>query len=191
MSNKGHANIGTPQVLSRAAVALAVSQGIVTLIKSMVNIATDKMTLLLALKDHLGGGEQPINKPLADALNMELLDLILTYMGSVPGSEYVPASAMPKLLPQAGPASFFAARDGGLPTQLNISFTAPPAGFTYEVYQDAKRVLAGSQAAQPSGEVWEVVQGVPQDGEVKTFRVLFVRTEDGALTLFGPAVSIL
>lgn len=176
-------NIGTPQVANRAFVALAVEAGIVQVIKTVIGLATDKISLLIALEEALSQS----NPGLAAGLNIQTLDAILAYTNDLPNNPFVTADHLPKLLNENGPASTSAARDGGVNTQVNVTFSEPPNGYTYEIYLNSVLAKAGSLSGQ-SGFVNEAVSGVAA-GAV-TVRVLYVNPADGDITRFGQIVNI-
>lgn len=176
-------NIGTPQFANRAFVPLALAAGIEAVIESFVPLATDKITLLLQVVEAL----QDSNKPLADALNTQTLDAILAYMSAKPDAEYVNADDLPAQLDEPGGTISSIGRDGGAPAQVNLGFSAPPSGYTYEIYINEQRAKAGNLAAS-GGFVFEALFGVPTDSSF-TVRVLFVNA-DGALTRFGNTATI-
>ncbi len=174
-------NIGVPQVANRGFVALAIDAGIETTLRSLVPLATDKITLLAALKAALLGS----NEPLAVALNMQTLDMILAAIYG-PDAPVVDAAHLPEFLNQAGPASVSAARDSGDATQVNITYTAPPAGFTAEIYLDMVFVKH-STLAPSGGFVFDALFGVALGAH--TIRVLY-RSATGQITRFGPLANI-
>jgi hypothetical protein len=177
-------NVGVPQVANRGFVALALEAGIETTIRSLVILAMDKITLLGALKDAL----QVENAPLADALNLQTLDAILTALAVLhgPNAAIVEANQLPELVSQAGPASVSAARDGGAPTQVNVTYTEPPATFTAEIYLDGVFVKH-STAVPGGGFVNDFIANVPPGAHV--VRVLY-RGAEGQITRFGPLVNL-
>lgn len=175
------AYIGEPQVANPAIVALAVDAGIVTLIESLVPLATDRISLLIALKEALGGGANPPNPELAAALNTQVLDAILSYMASLPGARVVPVDRVRTLLDHDGPASVTALRDGGVPTQVNVTFNEIPSGYTaYELYVNERRWKTGNLAGV-EGWVNEALQGVAAGPQ--TIRVCYVDA-NGAMSRF-------
>lgn len=177
-------NIGVPQVANRAFVALAVQAGIEATIESLVTLAMDKRALLIALKEALWED----NQPLAEALNIETLDAIVAYMERR-GTGIVFANKLPDLLDEDGPASVSAARDAGTKTQVNVTFSEPPVGHTYEIYLDGVFQKAGEVAAS-GGWVNDAVADIVDDKEERVVRVLFVDV-DGNMTRFGPIAKFL
>lgn len=181
-------NIGTPTIASRGFVPLAVEAGITQTIAALVSgLAVDARTLLLALKAALSD----VNDPLAAALNMDNLAAIIAYMEraglGVIAASSLPVSRLPVLLDQDGPASVTAARDGSQPTQINVTFSAPPDGYTYELYLDGVFQKAGNNTAS-NGWVNDAISDVPADAQPHTARVLFV-DPNGDQTRFGPIAS--
>ncbi|WP_119069198.1 hypothetical protein [Aggregatilinea lenta] len=174
-------NLGVPQVANQAFVPLAIEAGIEDVIRSLVPLATDKQTLLVNLVAALSGS----NPGLAAAMNMDTLDAVLKYVTAQPGSPILLASALPDMLDEDGPASVTAARDASEPGQVNVSFNAPPDGYSYRLYLDGVFRRAGSQAGT-GGWVSEALAGVAVDAHEHTVRVLYVRAGTGALTRFGP-----
>lgn len=148
-------NLGTPQVANRAFVALAVEAGIENTIRSLVGLAIDKISLLAALKEALQAG----NPALAAALNLQTLEAVLAYISAKSDPAILNANELPQLLDQAGPSSVTAARDGGVSTQINMSYTEPPSGYTAEIYLDGVFVKH-STAAAVSGFVNDFIAGV-------------------------------
>lgn len=172
-------NIGVPQVANPAIVALAVDAGIVPLIESLVPLAVDRVTLLIQIKEALGGGANPPNPELAAALNTQVLDAILGYMASLPGARVVPVDRVRTLLDQDGPASVSAARDVG--QQVNVSFPEPSGSFTgFEIYVNERRWAETHSTA--AGWVSAVIQNVPAGPQ--TIRVCYVNA-DGQMSRFG------
>lgn len=93
-------NVGTRQVVEATFLAQAVDAGIITTIKSLVNLAADEITLLIHLKTVLAED----NPPLAEALNLDTLRAILRYAVTVDrGLGY--ADSIPDLLDANGPAA--------------------------------------------------------------------------------------
>lgn len=176
-------NVGVPQVANRAFLPLAVEAGIVAVIQSLVPLATDKLSLLFSIKQALENS----NPALANALNTQTLDAILAYMETLPSAFVVSADKLPSLENEAGPASVAAARDGGVPTQVNITYSAPPEEYTSEIYFDGV-FRKHSMEAGSNGWVNEALANIPVDGQQHTIRVLF-RTPDGNVTRFGPIVT--
>lgn len=176
-------DVGTTTIVNRGFVALAVEAGIVTVIQSLVTLGMSQRALLEALVDAL----ETTNPELAAALNLDTLQAILRYMAQAGAAPVVRAVDLPDMLDADGPASVSAARDGGAPTQVNITFSAYPEGYTYEIYRDGVFAKAGEIAAS-DGWVFEALQGVTVDGAQHTIRVLFVSAE-GAITRFGPVAT--
>lgn len=175
-------NIGVAQVANRAFVALAVEAGIEATIQSLITLADDKRSLLINLKEALDVD----NPALANALNMGTLDAVLDYMALDADAAVLPVDQLPLLIDEDGPASVSAARDGGVSTQVNITYTEPPAGYTAEIYLDG--VFAKhSTASASAGFVNDNIQGVAA-GE-RVIRVLY-RDGEGNLTRFGPVATI-
>lgn len=169
-------NIGIPQVANPAIVALAIDAGIVPLIESLVPLATDRISLLIALKEALGGGANPPNPELAAALNTQVLDAILGYMSSLPGARVVPAERVRRVLDHSGPLSLVAARDINALGQVNVTFNEIPPGFTsYELYVNERFWKAGTL---PGVEGWvnEAIQDVPPGQQV--IRVCYVNADN-------------
>jgi len=177
-------NVAVPSVANQAFVPLAVEAGIEAVIASLVPLAKDKRTLLVELV----GALENTNPALAAALNMDTLDAILRFMASKAKAPVVLTRDLPETVHEAGPASVSAARDGGDPTQVNVTFSEPPAGYKYAIYVDAVLSKVGSLAAD-SGWVNEAVTGVPDDGQAHTVRVLFI-TPENHITLFGPIAYV-
>lgn len=176
-------NIGTPTVANKAFVPLAVEAGIEQVIASLVPLAIDKRSLLIALVEALAD----TNPALAAALNMDTLDAVLKYMALKPKSPITLTSELPEMLDEDGPASVTAARDGGAATQINITFSEPPAGYKYAIYLDSIFQKVGNAAAV-DGWVNDALQDVVDDGQQHTIRVLFVSPEQ-AITRFGPLAA--
>lgn len=172
-------NVGQPSVANRGFIALAIEAGIESVINSLVPLAKDRLTLLIAVKDALAES----NQPLADALNDDTLGAILDYMASKAAAPVLPASALPTLLDEDGPGTVSAGRDGSDATQINIGFSTPPADYTAEIYLDGVYQKDSTQTGSPT--VFDTLT-VENDLAVHTVRVLFRRESDGAITRFGP-----
>jgi hypothetical protein len=175
-------NIGVPQVANRAFVALAIEAGIEVVIRSLVGLADDKVTLLISLKTALYTN----NPALADALNTQTLDAILNYMALDTNSAVLPVDQLPALLNRAGPAETYGGRDSNTPTQVNFSYTAPPENWTAEAYLDGVFVKH-STLAPTNGYVYDILTDVAP-GE-HTVRVLY-RSPKNEITRFGTIVTI-
>jgi hypothetical protein len=172
------------QVVNRAFVALAIEAGIETVIRSLVGLATTKQQLLLKLKLALADS----NPPLAAALGLGTLEAILKYMGSkAAASAVVLEEDLPELLDQAGPASVSAGRDGGVNTQVNITFNEAPNGFIPELYLDGV-YIRDSEVVPASGWVNDALSNVALGSH--TIRVLYRRVVDGHQTRFGPVAQV-
>jgi hypothetical protein len=172
------------QVVNRAFVALAIEAGIETVIRSLVGLATTKEQLLLKLKLALGES----NPPLAAALGLGTLEAILKYMGSkTAASAVVLEEDLPELLDQAGPASVSAARDGGTPTQVNITFNEAPNGFVPELYLDGV-YIRDSEVTPAGGWVNDALSNVALGSH--TIRVLYRQLAGGGQTRFGPLAQV-
>lgn len=184
MPNIDH--IGTPSVCNRAFVALAIEAGIEDTITSLIPLAMDKRSLLKAVV----GALWEENRPLAQALNIDTLDAILAYIMSQARTPIVFARDLPVLLSRDGPASVSAARDGGTPTQVNVTFSddASATPLTrYAIYLDG--VFARTTTyTHGSGWVNDSIPDVPEDARQHTIRVLFV-DDDLAITRFGPIAA--
>lgn len=172
--------LGKTKYVNRAFVQLAVEAGIVPVIQSLVGLALDADDLLFQLKRAL----EADNLELAKALTPDTLRKLLEYAGII---GQVPPVLLPLQLPPAadqdGPASVFAGRDGGTPTQINITFSGQPANYLYEIYLDGlfqKR----NNLAPSGGFTNDILSGVVDDNLQHTIRVLYV-TPAGALTRFG------
>lgn len=171
-----------PSIASKAFVPLAIEAGLPNLIKSKLPLALSDIGLLKALKADLVS----TNFPLAEALTVETLNAVLDYMQTIDNT-VVKATELPEVLNQDGPASVSAARDGGVTTQINITFTAQPSGFDYEIYMDSLFQKKGSNAPS-AGFTSDTLSGVAAGSH--TIRVLYVRQSDDALTRFGPIANI-
>lgn len=175
-------NIGVPQVANRAFVPLAIEAGIEGVIQGLVGLAVDKRTLLIQLVETLGAS----NPALAAGLNLATLDAILAYISRKSAAPVVEVEKLPRLLDESGPASVSAGRDGGVPSQVNVTFSAPPAGYVGEIYLDG--VFVKSSAAAPvGGFVNDFIAGVAAGAH--TVRVLF-RSAEGSQTRFGPIAPV-
>lgn len=193
MTDDIYANVGTPTVINRAFVALAVEAGIETVIKSLIGMwGMDLRSLLLKVKEALSDS----NAPLASALNADNLAAILDYMSRAEGGIVPMVNTLPLALPMlenvAGPASVSAAFDGGVTEQVNVSIpeAGDPATWTqYEIYVDGVFWKTGTNSPS-AGWINDSVQGVPTTAQ--TIRVLFARSEDGQRyqTQFGPIATL-
>ncbi len=170
------------QVVNDAFVPLAIEAGIETVIKSLLTLATTKRELLIMIKATLAVS----NPPLAKALGIQTLDAILKYMQKR-AAGIVLGDQIPELLDQDGPAGVWVARDGGLNTQINVTFSEPPVGFHGRIYLDG--IFQKESVAIPAGGVVnDSIQGVAAGAH--SIRVLFRRDSDGAQTRFGPLGTI-
>lgn len=180
-------NIGTPTVSARGFVPLAVEAGIVPVITSLLSgLSIDVRTLLLGIKSELAD----TNPELSQALNIDNLAAILTYAEKVGGlyvTSALPEVNAPEMIDEDGPISVSAARDGGTPTQVNISFSEYPVGYKYEIYLDGVYQKTG-EVDPVEGWVNELLSGVTEDGQNHTIRVLFL-DEVGGQTRFGPIAN--
>ena len=179
-------NIGTPCVCNRAFVALAIEAGIEDTITSLIPLAMDKRSLLKAVVEALW--EE--NRPLAEALNIDTLDAILAYIMSQARTPIVFAADLPTQLNRDGPASVSAARDGGTPAQVNVTFSddASASPLTrYAIYLDG---IFARTATYTHGSGWvnDSIPDVVEDAQPHTIRVLFV-DDDLAITRFGPVAT--
>jgi hypothetical protein len=121
-------------------------------------------------------------------LNVDNLAALIDYMEraglGVVAASVLPVSTLPVLLNENGPSPVSAGRDTGDATQINIGYSAPPDGYTAEIYFDG--VFAKESDLAPSGgTVWDILPGIANDGAPHNIRVLFVDGE-GRLTRFGP-----
>lgn len=177
-------NIGTPSIANKAFVPLAIEAGIETVITSLIPLAMDKRSLLIALV----GALESSNPALAAALNMDTLDAIIKFMAQRPKTPIALASDLPDTVTDSGPASVAAARDGGTLTQVNVTFSESANGHTkYGIYLDGIFQKVGNLAAA-GGYINDAIQDVPADDQEHTIRVLYV-TDDLAITLFGPVAT--
>lgn len=174
-------NIGTPSIANKAFVPLAIEAGIEDVITSLVPLAMDKRSLLIALV----GALENTNPELAAALNMDTLDAILKFMAQRPKTPITLAADLPETIAKAGPLSVTATREG---TQINVIFSESPSGYArYAIYLDGIFQKVGNLAAS-GGFVNDVIQDVADDGLDHTIRVLYV-TDDLKITLFGPIAT--
>lgn len=177
-------NIGTPSIANKAFVPLAIEAGIETVITSLIPLAIDQRSLLIALV----GALESANPALAAALNMDTLAAILRYMAQKPKTPIALAADLPVVVTDPGPVSVTAGRDGSAPTQINVTFSASPDGHTrYAIYLDAILQKIGILEAV-GGYINDAIQNVPVDGLQHTIRVLYVTAEQ-AITLFGPIAT--
>jgi len=173
-------NVGVPQVLSRAAVQKAIQAGIETTIASITaGLAMDQISLLRALKEAL----QNDNPELAAALGLDYLRAIMEYIKNKSVPTLVFIDDLPTALDEPGPASVSATRDGGVPTQVNITFSEPPTGYVPEIYFDGV-YLRDCLNAPVSGFMNDNIPNIAPGAHL--IEVLFRRESDGALTLLGP-----
>ena len=175
-------NVGVPQVMNRAFVALAVESGIESVLKSLLGLAMDQRQLLERVIDAL----EETNPTLAAAMNMDSLMAVIEYMQSQETAAVATKDHLPTLLNESGPASVSAARDGGVNTQVNITFSAPPEGYKAELYLDGifQKVVQENPSA---GFVNTLIANVSPGSH--TIRVLF-RNGDGDITKFGPIAAV-
>ena len=174
-------NVGTPMVAARGFVALAVEAGIETVIESLVGLAIDKRTLL----EQLVAALEDTNPPLAAALNLATLDAILAYISLKSNAAVVDADKLPVLLDENGPVSVAAGWDAN-PGQVNVTYSAPSAGWTAEIYLNG--VFAKhSTAVAAGGFVNDAVLDIPTGNYA--VRVLY-RDPAGNISRFGPIKNI-
>ncbi|MFP4322645.1 MAG: hypothetical protein ACLFTK_09340 [Anaerolineales bacterium] len=184
-------NIYDSHIAARGFVPLAIEAGIETVIRSVTPLARDETSLLLALKTALWES----NRPLADALSIPTLRAIMKHLAARENASVMLADDLPTLLDQDGPATVNAARDGSVPTQVNVSYIAPPTetidaeevAWTGEIYV-AGNFAKHSTVAAVDGWCHDLVQHVGP-GAV-TIRVCY-RSPRGEITQFGPIVEIL
>lgn len=174
-------DLGMPMVANIAFVQLAVEAGIVATLRSLVGMATSLPQLVVMLHDELIGS----NAPLAEAMNYDTVNALLTYMAQA-GESVVLARDLPVALNEDGPASVSGGRDGNEATQINIGFSTPPVGYKAVVFLDGVFLKASTETGDPT--VFDIIANVPAG--YHTVRVLYRRDEDGALTRFGPLVEI-
>ncbi len=176
-------NIGTPSVCNRAFVPLAIEAGIEDTIAGLIPLAMDRRTLLVAVVTALWDN----NRPLAEALNLDTLDAVLRYMMSKGKTAIVFAEDLPVLLNRDGPASVTAQRDGGTPTQVNVTFaedTAAEPLTRYAIYLDG--IFQKTATYIPdTGWVNDTIPDVAENGQPHNIRVLLVDA-NLAITRFGP-----
>lgn len=170
------------QVVNEAFVPLAIEAGIETVIKSLLTLATTKRELLVMVKAALAAS----NPRLANALGIQTLDAILRYMQKR-AAGIVLGEAIPELLDEDGPASVTVARDGAAPTQVNVTFSKPPNGYTARIYLDG--VFQKLSAVTPTGQFMNDSLANVAAG-ARAVRVLYRRDSDGAQTRFGPIGKI-
>jgi hypothetical protein len=174
--------VGDMQVANRAFVALAVEAGIESVIKSLVPLAKDMNDLIMLIRSTL----VQTNPALAMAINVQTLHAIVDYMERKGDSPVIRAERLPLLLDEDGPASTSAARDAGAASQVNITFSAPPAEYKAEIYLDGV-FMKISEAAATDGWVNDYLSDVPEGSH--TIRVLY-RDPKGNITRFGQVVTV-
>ena len=175
-------NIGMPTIAGRGFVALAIEAGITNVIPELLSgMAMDIRTLTLATKDAV----KETDPDLAAALNTDNILLVIDYIYRLNGS-VMKSAGLPLVLLEDGPAEVSAEWDAN-PGQINVTYTAPPRGYTGEIYLDAV-YWKHSTEAPVEGYVTDSVVDVPPD--VTKVRVLY-RSPDGNLTRFGPIAELL
>lgn len=176
-------NFGRPSVINIAFVPLAIEAGIEATIRSLVPLATDDKSLLIALKDAL----EPSNPTLAEALRPDTLGLLVRYIAQKDAGSVASLNDVPETLNADGPAATFAGRTGDT---ISVTWTGPPADHTSLILLDG--VIVHHSAAQDDGDGTAddsfVYAGLSNDAH--TIRVLYKRTEDGAITRLGPVATI-
>jgi len=100
------------------------------------------------------------------------------------------AADLPVMLNRDGPASVTAARDGGTPTQVNVTFaedTAAEPLTRYAIYLDG--IFQKTATYVPdTGWVNDIIQDVDENGQPHNIRVLLVDA-NLAITRFGPIAA--
>lgn len=174
---------GRPQYVNRGFVPLAIEAGIVEVIASLVGLAMDDIDLCFQLKLAL----RDANPELARAINLDSLRALMDYIAAtVEAAPVVRAEALPKTVNEDGPETVVAARDKRALEQVNISFVAPPAGYTYEIYLNGVFLKRGENPAS-EGWVSDFITGVPEGKHA--VRILYVTPEE-KLTRFGSLAEV-
>lgn len=176
-------NVGARTIVTRGIIPLLVDAGACEIIQEKLDgSAIDERSLLLAVKKELGSG-YPV---LAAALNFDTLEVLVTYMESA-GMGASTVDGLPTLLNEDGPVSVTAERNGGDPTQIDITYNSPPPTYEAEIYRD-NRLAKTSDDNGSGGTVSETLTGVEDDEEEHTIRVLYINA-DGDQTRFGPVAE--
>lgn len=173
-------------VTSDAIVQLAIEAGIVTTIQSLpAGLGVPLIELVLTLKQVLATD----NPPLADALNVDIVSKILEYM-RLGNFGALLSSSLPEPLAEAGPALVNAYREPSLPSQINVSFNTPPAGFAARIYMDMAFVKESTIQTQDE-YVFDSFQNapLPSAGVQHRVNVLYRRISDGAYTRFSENIQ--
>lgn len=185
-------NIGQTTISSAGFVPLAIEAGIEAVINSILSgLAMDRRSLVIAVKDAL----KDSNPELAAAINTDNLQAVIEFISLSTGTLYM-TNELPKTVDVAGPASVTATRDGGVTTQVNITFSAPPTveGSDPTAWWDARILLDGvpvktlTNIDGTSGFVNTFIENVTAGGH--TIRVLYVDPATGDQGLFGQLASV-
>lgn len=170
--------IGQPTIANSAFVPLAISAGLPSVIEGLVLVGVP-LSLLL---EQVTNAIQANNPSLADALNNDTLRAVLDYM-AISGSSVRLGFNLPQTLNMNGPVFGSAPyRDGGNPSQVNLSISAPPDGFVVDVY--VYEIRKKTSVVTPSGGyLYDSISGVEAGTQV--IRVIYRRLSDGALSRFS------
>lgn len=205
-------NIGTPQIGNRAIIQLAIEAGIAALIQSLVLFGMDRKTLLEKVAGVLQETmEAMLGKPgkqahpalnqaviaevltlmqpgdIWGAINTDVLDKLLDYLSIDPTAQVAPVRSLPQTVPVAGPDSLTTQRDAQTPTQVTVTFPAPPEGFdAYEVYVSYRMVKRGDNAPV-DGVVTDVI-ALPEGSY--SIRVLYVDRAGHRMSRFGTPAQV-
>ena len=176
-------NLSRPSVINTAFVPLAIEAGIEATIRSLVPLATDDKTLLIALKDALEGS----NPELAAALRPDTLVLLLRYIANQNDGSVAIFEDVPETLDQDGPAATFASRNGDT---ISVTWTEPPTDFNSLILLDGVVVRYSEEQDNGDGTADDSFVFAGLSNDAHTIRVLYKRIEDGAITRLGPVANI-
>ncbi len=210
-------NVGAPQIVNRGIGQIMIEAGLADLIEALVTVGTNERSLLEHIMEELEyafqyyedamAGRTPkvwprpeinlevfsevlaIESPgnIYEAINTDLLRYLLKYLDDKADAQVKTVSALPPLAPIDGPKEVFAGRNINKPEEVNITFTAPPEEYTYEIYLDLRYVKSGSLKDSGDGYVYETLS-VPKDDQQHTVRVVYVTPEKN-IGRFSTAVA--
>lgn len=176
-------NIGTPSIVNPGIIPLAIEAGIETTIRSLIGLGKDRRTLLIELKEALWES----NQALSVALDSAVLDGILNYLADTGRPVALRSQDLPKMVNQDGPAGTWVSYADGT---LSVTWTTPPTGWTSDIYVDGVLVKHSDVTDDVDGNADDTVTGLSLSAGDHTVRVLYRRSEDGAMSRFGVVATV-
>lgn len=170
-----------PQIGGRGFLPLAISLGVIDIIKELIPLALDDVDLAYKLHER-------IPDPYKDAIGLDFVNRLIEYIQRTEETSPVMwVKDLPTLLDESGPASITATRDTVQRRKVIVSFNDPPEGYGYEVYLDS--VYQQSLFVESTSGITKIAIGpVELNTGDHTVRVLYT-TPEGAQTLFGPSAQ--